>query len=302
MLASALESIGPSAVTNDSYLTGSAVTGNIVFKGNWLNFYPPKFITARKVLTDFITRQSTTPTPVRIAVVNYDTDNLSYSDLPAVTTGMRTGDGGKFLLPSGMTTAGMIPDCSQTDWKAAATVTEQTNLLAAVRALSFGSNQYPGAIGTPLAETLFNVGQFFGGSNAFYNAKFGSIWTKTGFTAATDATKPICVSCQVSAIVEGNAAKPLSPKMVNIARDADIIKGDKIITSGFGGIYPKGILLGEVTDVVNEEGGLLKYAVLKPAADFDRLEEVAVIVRSREPAPAPPAPAPSPSAPKGAGQ
>lgn len=106
---------------------------------------------------------------------------------------------------------------------------------------------------------------------------------------------------RVAAIVEGNAAKPLAPKMVNIARDADIIKGDKIITSGFGGIYPKGILLGEVTEVVNEEGGLLKYAVLKPAADFDRLEEVAVIVRSREPAPAPPAPAPSPAA-KGAGQ
>jgi rod shape-determining protein MreC len=107
---------------------------------------------------------------------------------------------------------------------------------------------------------------------------------------------------RVAAIVEGNAAKPLAPKLVNIARDADIIKGDKIITSGFGGIYPKGLLLGEVTDVVNEEGGLLKYAVLKPAADFDRLEEVAVIVRSREPIPVPPAPAPPPSAPRGAGQ
>lgn len=106
---------------------------------------------------------------------------------------------------------------------------------------------------------------------------------------------------RVAAIVEGNAAKPQAPKMVNIARDADIIKGDKIITSGFGGIYPKGLLLGEVTDVVNEEGGLLKYAILKPAADFDRLEEVAVIVRSRESAPAPSVPAPPP-APKGAGQ
>ncbi len=101
---------------------------------------------------------------------------------------------------------------------------------------------------------------------------------------------------RVAAIVEGNAAKPFAPKMVNIARDADIIKGDKIITSGFGGIYPKGILIGEVTDVINEEGGLLKYAVLKPAADFDRLEEVAVIVRSREPVSVPPA------APGGAGQ
>ncbi|MDR7868928.1 MAG: rod shape-determining protein MreC [Sporomusaceae bacterium] len=107
---------------------------------------------------------------------------------------------------------------------------------------------------------------------------------------------------RVAAIVEGNPAKPLAPKMINLARDADIIKGDKVITSGFGGIYPKGILVGEVTDVVNEEGGLLKYAVLKPAADFDRLEEVAVIVRSREPVPAPPGSAPVQPAPRGAGQ
>ncbi len=107
---------------------------------------------------------------------------------------------------------------------------------------------------------------------------------------------------RVAAIVEGNPAKPLAPKMINLARDADIIKGDKVITSGFGGIYPKGILVGEVTDVVNEEGGLLKYAVLKPAADFDRLEEVAVILRSREPVPAPPGSVPARPAPKGAGQ
>jgi rod shape-determining protein MreC len=95
---------------------------------------------------------------------------------------------------------------------------------------------------------------------------------------------------RVAAIVEGNGANPLMPHMVNIARDADIIKGDQIITSGFGGIYPKGLLIGEVTDIVNDEGGLLKYAVIKPAVDFDKLEEVMVIVRSREPIPVLPSP------------
>lgn len=90
---------------------------------------------------------------------------------------------------------------------------------------------------------------------------------------------------RVAAIVEGSSATPMRPRMVNIARDADIIKTDKLITSGFGGIYPKGLLIGEVVDIVNEEGGLLKYASLKPAVDFDRLEEVLVIVRSREPIP-----------------
>ena len=87
---------------------------------------------------------------------------------------------------------------------------------------------------------------------------------------------------RVAAVVEGNGISPMAPRMVNLARDADIIRGDKIITSGFGGIYPKGLLVGEVMDIVNDEGGLLKYAVLKPVVDFDRLEEVMVIVRSRE--------------------
>ncbi len=91
---------------------------------------------------------------------------------------------------------------------------------------------------------------------------------------------------RVAAIVEGNGVNPMSPRMVNLARDADIIRGDKIITSGFGGIYPKGLLVGAVVDVINDEGGLLKYAVLNPAVDFNRLEEVMIIVRSREPAPA----------------
>lgn len=47
-----------------------------------------------------------------------------------------------------------------------------------------------------------------------------------------------------------------------------------------------------MVDVVNSEGGLLKYAVLKPAVQFDRLEEVQVLVGSRQP-PAPLAPAAS---------
>lgn len=110
---------------------------------------------------------------------------------------------------------------------------------------------------------------------------------------------------RVFAIVEGSSSTPLIPRMVNIARDADIIKSDKLITSGFGGIYPKGLYIGEVVDVVNEEGGLLKYASIKTAVDFDRLEEVLVIVRSREPIPTlsqPLPPAPGKAAPQGAGR
>lgn len=90
---------------------------------------------------------------------------------------------------------------------------------------------------------------------------------------------------RVTGIVNGSGDNPPVPRMVNLARDADVVKGDKIVTSGLGGLFPKGIIIGEVTDVVNDEGGLLKYAILKPGVDFSRLEEVFVLTHSREPAP-----------------
>lgn len=84
-------------------------------------------------------------------------------------------------------------------------------------------------------------------------------------------------------IVEGNPAQAFGLRMKNLARDGDVIKGDKIMTSGFGGIYPKGLLIGEVMDVADDDGGLLKHAVLRPAVDFTRLEEVFVLVGVKAP-------------------
>ena len=75
--------------------------------------------------------------------------------------------------------------------------------------------------------------------------------------------------------------------MINIPRDADVVVGDNVLTSGYGGLYPKGIVIGDVIDVTNEAGGLLKYATVKTAVDFYRIEEVMVIVNSREAPPAP---------------
>ncbi|MDR3348348.1 MAG: rod shape-determining protein MreC [Acidaminococcales bacterium] len=85
---------------------------------------------------------------------------------------------------------------------------------------------------------------------------------------------------RVSGIVSGNASTPFAPNLLNLARDADIVVGDTILTSGLGSIYPKGIVIGVVAKVVNAEGGLLKYAVIEPTVDFSRLEEVMVIVNA----------------------
>ncbi|WP_182187739.1 rod shape-determining protein MreC [Pectinatus frisingensis] len=87
---------------------------------------------------------------------------------------------------------------------------------------------------------------------------------------------------RVAGIVKGDIDKQVDIHMENISRAADIQPGDQIITSGLGGIYPKGIFIGTVDEVGNEAGGLLKYAAIKPAVDFQKLEDVAIIVNSRE--------------------
>ena len=43
---------------------------------------------------------------------------------------------------------------------------------------------------------------------------------------------------RLSGVVKVMATHPRTPSMVNIARDGDVLVGDKLITSGYGGIYP----------------------------------------------------------------
>lgn len=92
---------------------------------------------------------------------------------------------------------------------------------------------------------------------------------------------------RVAGIVEGNPDNAIQPRLVNIPRNEDIAEGDVVITSGFGGIYPKGIMIGQIRLVKNDSTGLLHLAVLETAVDFQRLEDVAVIVASREAPPEP---------------
>ena len=50
-------------------------------------------------------------------------------------------------------------------------------------------------------------------------------------------------------------------------------------TSGLGGIFPKGVLIGEVTKVSTDDFGLTKLAYVKPAADFSMLDHVVIAKR-----------------------
>ena len=92
---------------------------------------------------------------------------------------------------------------------------------------------------------------------------------------------------RVAGIVKGDLENFAMPRMVNMPKTADIKEGDFIVTSGFGGVFPKGIIVGTVSAVKNEPGGLLIYGVIEPSVDFQRLEDVAIIIKSREAPPEP---------------
>ena len=85
------------------------------------------------------------------------------------------------------------------------------------------------------------------------------------------------VASRAVGIVGGEVVDDQYLKVSKLSRDADVIVGDKIITSGFGGMYPKGLLIGEVLKIENADGGLLKYAIIEPSVNYDKLEEVMVI-------------------------
>ena len=71
-------------------------------------------------------------------------------------------------------------------------------------------------------------------------------------------------------------------EMLRVEHDAEILPGQTVITSGYGSVFPKGLMIGIVEDVLPDANGLTKRATIRPAVDFRRLEEVMVIRGLRE--------------------
>lgn len=63
-----------------------------------------------------------------------------------------------------------------------------------------------------------------------------------------------------------------------LLRRDEVEEGDVVVTSGRGGLFPKELLVGRVASIEKQEYGLYQTAIVEPAVDFSRLEEVFVIV------------------------
>lgn len=83
----------------------------------------------------------------------------------------------------------------------------------------------------------------------------------------------------VFGLVEGYDAERRELLLKRIDFSIDLEEGDQVVSSGLGGIFPKGIVIGEITEVTIDEFGLTKLAYIKPAADFSMLNHVVIADR-----------------------
>lgn len=82
-------------------------------------------------------------------------------------------------------------------------------------------------------------------------------------------------------IVEGKITDLCQIKYLD--RLYDVRVGDMVLSSGLGGVYPKGLVIGTVASVQRKSYGLFQEVQVAPAVDLSRLEEVFVIQESRLP-------------------
>jgi len=66
-------------------------------------------------------------------------------------------------------------------------------------------------------------------------------------------------------------------KISFVAESGQVITGDIVVSSGAGGAYPQGLLLGTVSSVHTEAAGQIEFAVVEPFTDLTKLTQIFVI-------------------------
>jgi len=96
----------------------------------------------------------------------------------------------------------------------------------------------------------------------------------------TDVNSAVAVRIQrsrVDGILEGRGDGLTFLKYIPM--DVKVEEGQRVITSGLDGIYPKGILVGYIDSVRRGAEGFFQDITVRPAQDLNRVEEVAILRR-----------------------
>ncbi len=81
---------------------------------------------------------------------------------------------------------------------------------------------------------------------------------------------------------EGDISSDGGCRLSFVSKNANIIVGDTVVTSGLGGVYPKGLVIGKVQKIKPDIESISQYAVISPDADFKNIQAVFVIKNATE--------------------
>ncbi|QEK12306.1 rod shape-determining protein MreC [Crassaminicella thermophila] len=82
-------------------------------------------------------------------------------------------------------------------------------------------------------------------------------------------------SNQYIGVIRGSVKADLTGYLID--PEAEVLVGDKLITSGLS-MFEKGILIGEVKEVIKKKDELLKTIIVKPAVNFKKIDKVFIII------------------------
>lgn len=100
-------------------------------------------------------------------------------------------------------------------------------------------------------------------------------------TDANSAVDVIVQRSRAQGVLEGKIDEACILKYVQ--KNEEVQVGDKVITSGLGGVFPKGLVVGRVTKVDRKRPGIFQYIEVTPTVDLSKLEEVLVLGEEGEP-------------------
>lgn len=82
-----------------------------------------------------------------------------------------------------------------------------------------------------------------------------------------------------AAILEGDFALmgQKKTKLSYLPENTRLLSGDEVLTSGMGGVYPAGLKVGTISEILTDASGMSRYAIITPSADLDGLRQVFII-------------------------
>jgi len=94
---------------------------------------------------------------------------------------------------------------------------------------------------------------------------------------ASSSVSAMITTSSESIVCKGSIEDSSELKATYINTSDEVLVGDVVVTSGIGGIYPKGIKIGTITNVVNTNNLTDRYATIETAVDFSKLYTVLII-------------------------